>query len=109
VISYAGQASDSWIGPDPEIVQALMEMYEAVQEMTFRWDRAGQIDVMQEIITIFIEAWLKDEVAHPRAPATNFALLRELMGGPHPKVSGIAQQLDARLGKNVSETQTVPF
>jgi hypothetical protein len=86
-----------------------MEMYEAVQEMTFRWDRARQIDMMQDTLMIFIEAWLKDAFTRGRASANNFALLRELTAGSHPKVSGIVQKLDDSLSKNVSGTQIIPF
>lgn len=93
-------------GPDPELVQALMTLYEALQEVMFRWDRMKQMDVMRDTLKIFIETWLSEEIGHEQTPTHNLALLMDLIAiTSGPKEPELMQKLEKRLGQIVRETE----
>ncbi|KAF9454107.1 hypothetical protein P691DRAFT_656905 [Macrolepiota fuliginosa MF-IS2] len=89
-------------GPAPELVQVLALLYAAMQEITFKWDRAKQTSFAQDTLPLFVEAWLSEGTRRVKTTEHNLMLLRELAKlASGPNASGIIQQLENKLKQPV--------
>jgi len=86
-----------------------MTLYAASQELTFRWDDAKQMDLMQDILELFVELWLREGFAHENVTGHDLALLQELakLTQLEAKSSETWQSLENRLGQLVSRGSTI--
>ncbi|KAJ3560271.1 hypothetical protein NP233_g10949 [Leucocoprinus birnbaumii] len=65
-------------GPTPELLQALVALYGALQELSFKWDNSLQTSFMQDTLQLFIEMWLGEGDGRENATGHDLALLQEL-------------------------------
>lgn len=88
-------------GPTPELLQALVALYEALQELTFRWDNTLQTSFTQDALGLFIELWLREGYGYEKSTGHDLALLQELTNSTESqaKSSGALQKLRDRLGQ----------